>query len=330
MPASLASLPGELHARIASMCALQDERFKYAKLAIRSPTFPLADPEPAERWTTVGALSVVSKYWNKVTEPYRFSKLKAAHLASRKFRSGFGRKFGRYITELDLTDLCNGSEPDPTIVLDALPSLPNLRTIVTPVMSNVVGAVVRGVDYDNGGPSSDPQQTRPEVAFVTDGFINLFAAVPSLVVYVLAGEMHLFHGLAMCTPQTRQLVLYDRAEAEPSAIIVTALVAIQSFPLLSELKLVMVEDLHVDPTMTSCAEFAAPLSELVRKLSPHLHSLDLLAERFGRDDDDGKTFPDGGFPNGVDHFPQLKTFRGFRYRRFSSRQGMLYLGPCLA
>ena len=73
MPASLASLPGELHARIASMCALQDERFKYAKLAIRSPTFPLADPEPAERWTTVGALSVVSKYWNKVTEPYRFS-----------------------------------------------------------------------------------------------------------------------------------------------------------------------------------------------------------------------------------------------------------------
>ena len=120
-------------------------------------------------------------------------------------------------------------------------------------MSDVVGAVVRGVDYDNGGPSSDPQQTRPEVAFVTDGFINLFAAVPSLVVYVLAGEMHLFHGLAMCTPQTRQLVLYDRAEAEPSAIIVTALVAIQSFPLLSELKLVMVEDLHVDPTMTSCA-----------------------------------------------------------------------------
>jgi hypothetical protein len=29
MPTTLASLPAEIHARIASMCALQDERFKH-------------------------------------------------------------------------------------------------------------------------------------------------------------------------------------------------------------------------------------------------------------------------------------------------------------
>jgi hypothetical protein len=74
MPTTLASLPAEIHARIASMCALQDERFKHARYALRSGTFsPLAGPMPAERWTTVGALSIVSKYWNKVVAPYRFS-----------------------------------------------------------------------------------------------------------------------------------------------------------------------------------------------------------------------------------------------------------------
>ncbi|KWU43297.1 hypothetical protein RHOSPDRAFT_26432 [Rhodotorula sp. JG-1b] len=76
MPVTLASLPAELHAGIASMCALQDERLRHAKYALHTATFaPLTDPNlcAKESWTTVGALSVVSKHWSKVTEPYRFS-----------------------------------------------------------------------------------------------------------------------------------------------------------------------------------------------------------------------------------------------------------------
>lgn len=71
MPATLASLPAEIHARIAAMCALQDQRYRAATFAAEAPTFP-TEPRPAARLTTVAALSVVSKYWNKVVEPYRF------------------------------------------------------------------------------------------------------------------------------------------------------------------------------------------------------------------------------------------------------------------
>jgi hypothetical protein len=54
------------------MCALQDQRYKAAIFAADAPTFPTEDPRPAARLTTVAALSVVSKYWNRVVEPYRF------------------------------------------------------------------------------------------------------------------------------------------------------------------------------------------------------------------------------------------------------------------
>ena len=73
MPATLASLPAELHARIAAMCAVQDRRFKDAKSAINARRFPLTGPNHLSTYTTIGALSVLSRYWNKVTEPYRFS-----------------------------------------------------------------------------------------------------------------------------------------------------------------------------------------------------------------------------------------------------------------
>ena len=252
-----------------------------------------------------------------------FQKLKAAHLASRRFRFGFGRKFGRYITELDLSRLCIGSgETDPTVILDALPSLPNLRTVVTPLMSAVADAVVIGIEHDNGG-RPDPQRTRPEVSFVTDGFLELFASVPSLVVYVLAGEMNVLDRLATRTPQTRQLVLYDHEDAELSAIIDVALVAIRSLPLLSELKLVTAADFIDDDddddddavrrfvvppechlrhlVLSAYAEFAAPLYELVGKLSPFLRSLELSAERFGHNVAVHERFLDNF------HFPQLET-----------------------
>lgn len=73
MQVTLASLPTEIHARIAGMCAVQDRRFKDAKGAINTVSFPLAGPASLCKTTTVAALSLVSKYWNKVTEPYRFS-----------------------------------------------------------------------------------------------------------------------------------------------------------------------------------------------------------------------------------------------------------------
>ncbi len=73
MPVTLASLPTEIHARIAAMCALQDRRFADAKCAIDTSTFPLAGPASIDNLTTVAALSLVSRYWNKVAEPYRFS-----------------------------------------------------------------------------------------------------------------------------------------------------------------------------------------------------------------------------------------------------------------
>jgi hypothetical protein len=44
MPVTLASLPAELHARIAAMCAVQDRRFKDAKSAINARRFPLTGP----------------------------------------------------------------------------------------------------------------------------------------------------------------------------------------------------------------------------------------------------------------------------------------------
>ena len=73
MPATLASLPAEIHARIAGMCALQDRRFTDAKLAIGTLRFPLAGPAMDSQFTILGALSLVSKHWAKVTAPYRFS-----------------------------------------------------------------------------------------------------------------------------------------------------------------------------------------------------------------------------------------------------------------
>lgn len=73
MPVTLASLPAEIHARIAGMCALQDRRFADVKLAIGTLRFPLAGPAMKSESTTLRALSMVSKHWSKVTAPYRFS-----------------------------------------------------------------------------------------------------------------------------------------------------------------------------------------------------------------------------------------------------------------
>ena len=58
MPATLASLPPEIHAKIAAMCALQDQRYLDAEYASRLSTLPLQ--RPARKPATVSALSVLS------------------------------------------------------------------------------------------------------------------------------------------------------------------------------------------------------------------------------------------------------------------------------
>jgi hypothetical protein len=247
------------------------------------------------------------------------------HLASRQFRLGFGHKYGRYINTLYLRDLCTQKASDPTCVLNALPSLPNLDTIVTPNMDDVIDAVTRDIlqDDDEGGSSSssDAERTRPGVSFVIDRFLALFASVPSLVVHVLADADTIFNRLAILSPQTRKLVLSDHEDADPTVLVDEALVALRSLPLLSELKLVMAEPLYdrdavhrfvVPPgshlrhfaLSTYYAELTEPMSELVGKLSPVLRSLDLNCEFFSWADADER-FPDG-FLDGA-HFPRLES-----------------------
>lgn len=55
------------------MCALQYRRFADVKLAIGTLRVSLAGPAMDSESTTLDALSLVSKHWSKVTEPYRFS-----------------------------------------------------------------------------------------------------------------------------------------------------------------------------------------------------------------------------------------------------------------
>ncbi|GAA5970477.1 hypothetical protein JCM8115_004427 [Rhodotorula mucilaginosa] len=175
-----------------------------------------------------------------VAEPYRFSRLEASHLESRKFRLGFGRKFGRYITELDLGDLCRRDGADPTIVLDALPLLPNLHTVVTPTMRDVVEMVADDTQFD------DPEATRHgrEVSYVEEALFELFASVPSLVVDTDRCGGTFFASLATKSPKTRQLVLYDNEDARPERLVNLAFDALGSCPQLTELKLVISEELN--------------------------------------------------------------------------------------
>ncbi|KAG0658938.1 hypothetical protein C6P46_005558 [Rhodotorula mucilaginosa] len=309
--ATLASLPAEIHARIAALCALQDRRFKHAKLALqKDTTFPVADPShtvPAP--STVGALSVLSKYWNQVAEPYRFSRLEASHLESRKFRLGFGRKFGRYITELDLGDLCRRDGADPTIVLDALPLLPNLHTVVTPTMRDVVEMVADDTQFD------DPEATRygREVSYVEEALFELFASVPSLVVDTDRCGGTFFASLATKSPKTRQLVLYDNEDARPERLVNLAFDALGSCPQLTELKLVISEELnepflgHDSPSECSLRYLSLStlggntpsVFQLIGKFSPVLRSLELNFEEF----EPSLSIP---FAEGS-HFPHLET-----------------------
>ena len=222
--------------------------------------------------------------------PGLLQRLQASHLESLKFRLGLGQNIGRDITELDLSDLCAREGMDPATVFAALPLLPNLHTVVTPVMTDVTEVMARNVERDDGGGGPRRYRGR-EVAFVTDALYKLFASVPSLVIYLLAGQANLFDRLAKASPQTEQLVLYDHEDADASQLFDVALDALLSCPRLAELQLVMYEELddhqplrrfRLPPgcnlrrlSLSTFGQCTASLSELVDKLAPVLQSLEL-------------------------------------------------------
>ena len=162
----------------------------------------------------------------------------------------------------------------------------------------------------------------PEVAYATDALFELFASVPSLVADTETCEERFFDILATKSPQTRQLVLHDSADARPQRITYTALDAVQRCPQLEELKLVIHEDpglidietvrRFVLPPACCLRHLSgmigggdpAPVYELVRKLSPILPS---LALDFNDEHDELYFSFIYWFPQDV-HFPRLETF----------------------
>lgn len=242
-------------------------------------------------------------------------RLTASQVTSRQFRLGFGRKYGRYITELDLSGLCSKEGMDATIAVDALPSLPNVKTVMTPILRNVHQMVLRDALSD-GAPYA--QQCAVQVHFVMQALFELFASVPSLVVDASAVNDDFFAKLGKKSPQTRQLVLhtdYNSDESSSSPLVRLALDALQKCPRLTELKLAMTGDFEDAEAFRDFAlpsecclqhlavsvygDLTAPVHALLGKLSPILRSCEL----------DFQEFPephDGGFPEGS-QFPHLET-----------------------
>jgi hypothetical protein len=236
-------------------------------------------------------------------------------LASRKFRLGFDRKFGRYITELDLSDLCTRRGMDATIVLAAVPMLPNVHTIVVPSLDDVV-EMVADVESDSDD-ESNAGEDGPEVAFVTNSLLELLASVPSLVASLsdLSENEDFFRRLATKSPQTKQLVLYDYELAFPDRLVGFALDALRSCPQLSDLKLVIMEEVDdcealrqfvLPPgcrlrhlSLTTYSGYTTGMCKLVGKLAPVLQSLDLDFQAF-------RPSERTGLAKGV-QFPHLET-----------------------
>lgn len=215
-----------------------------------------------------------------------------------------------------MIDLDVFTKVDPVTVLAALPLLSNLHTVMTPDLSEVVEMAARVTEHED--PNAD--RYGPEVSFVTEAFFELFASVPSLVVDTVIAYSDFFGRLAIKSPQTRQLVLHDSIDAEPEDLVNLDLAAIRLCPRLTELKLVITEELSDRDRLCtfvlpseSCLRhlslaadggLTASLFELTGTLSPVLRSLEL--DYWGGEGFD--LAADNGFPEGL-HFPQLEALR---------------------
>lgn len=203
---------------------------------------------------------------------------------------------------------------DATIVVDALPSLPNIDTVVTPNTVDVFKTVLHDALCE--GPP-DPRHCTAQAHFVLEALFELFASVPRLVVDTSVVRDDFFASLAKKSPTTRRLVLYNNfnVDGNPSRLVHLALDALQQCPRLRELRLRVTGNFEdaaafhdfVLPSECSLQHLTlsvfgtrtAALSELVRKLSPVLRSCELDFQEFENSDNDG-------FPRGC-HFPHLET-----------------------
>ena len=185
---------------------------------------------------------------------------------------------------------------DATIVLAAVPMLPNVHTIVVPSLDDVV-EMVADVESDSDD-ESNAGEDGPEVAFVTNSLLELLASVPSLVASLsdLSENEDFFRRLATKSPQTKQLVLYDYELAFPDRLVGFALDALRSCPQLSDLKLVIMEEVDdcealrqfvLPPgcrlrhlSLTTYSGYTTGMCKLVGKLAPVLQSLDLDFQAF--------------------------------------------------
>lgn len=241
-------------------------------------------------------------------------RLTASQVESRQFRTGFGRKYGHYVTTLDLSDLCSNEEMDATIVVDALPSLPNINTVVTP---NTVDVFKMVLDDAMCEGAADPLHCVGQAHFVLEALFELFASLPRLVVETSTVRDDFFANLAKKSPKTRRLVLYNdfNVEGHPTRLVHLALDALKRCPRITELKLRLTGNFEDAETFRDfvlpsecCLQHltlsvfgtrTAALSELVGKLAPVLRSCELDFQEFSNTDNDG-------FPRGC-HFPHLES-----------------------
>ncbi|MBZ6370715.1 MAG: hypothetical protein LBE44_02160 [Microbacterium hominis] len=181
--------------------------------------------------------------------------------------------------------------------------------MVTPTMRDVVEMVADDTQFD------DPEATRygREVSYVEEALFELFASVPSLVVDTDRCGGTFFASLATKSPKTRQLVLYDNEDARPERLVNLAFDALGSCPQLTELKLVISEELnepflgHDSPSECSLRYLSLStlggntpsVFQLIGKFSPVLRSLELNFEEF----EPSLSIP---FAEGS-HFPHLET-----------------------
>lgn len=202
---------------------------------------------------------------------------------------------------------------DATIVVDALPSLPNITTVVTPNTLDVFEMVIH--DGMREG-ATDPRHCAVQAHFVLEALFELFASVPRLAVETGTVRDDFFANLAKKSPMTRQLVLYNSSDVDedPTRLVHLALDALRRCPRLDELRLRVTgsfEDAKAFHNFVLPSECrlqhlslsvfgtrTAPLSELVRKLAPVLRSCELDFQEFSNPELDG-------FPRGC-HFPHLE------------------------
>ncbi|GAA5991859.1 hypothetical protein JCM10908_002240 [Rhodotorula pacifica] len=131
--AQLSSLPDEIKAHIARMCAEQDEAIRAAmeETAERFGGYeePYSAIQSHRRMSghSLGSLYQTSKEWRDFAAPHRFKHLNWRMLCNERFRFDYVHRFGRFFVSLDTTP---ASHIDGFIHLaEVISLLPNITRI---------------------------------------------------------------------------------------------------------------------------------------------------------------------------------------------------------